>query len=75
MRFSLGATAALVAGAAAHGGHGHKGGDESEPMVTVTDYTTFCPEPTTISHGSQTHIVTEVSTLSGCLRGSSMDQG
>ena len=63
MRFSLIATA-LVAGAAAH----YVPEPEPEPTVTVTDYTTYCSEATTISHGSQTHIVTEVSTLSGRIR-------
>lgn len=53
MRLSLAATAAaaLVARVAATG---------EETTEVVTAYTTYCPEPTTISHGSQTHVVTEV---------------
>lgn len=32
------------------------------PVTTevVTAYTTYCPEPTTITHGTETYTVTEV---------------
>jgi len=51
MRFEIAAVAAFVAGAAAQYGNG-----------TVA-YTTYCPEATTLVHGSQTYTVTEATTL------------
>ncbi|KAL9602101.1 MAG: hypothetical protein Q9219_002097 [cf. Caloplaca sp. 3 TL-2023] len=54
------ASAALVAGAAAH----YNG---SEPIQytteVVTAYTTYCPASTQITHGGQTYTVTEATTL------------
>lgn len=77
MRFStVTASAALAAGAYAHGMEGHsdfKGhGDFHSPsngtgpvFVTevLTAFTTYCPEPTSIVHNGQTYTVTEATTL------------
>lgn len=63
MRFSstIAATAALVAGVSA--GYGNY----SVPVTYVTesyvDYTTYCPEATTLTVGTKTYTVTEATTL------------
>ncbi|KAF2198486.1 hypothetical protein GQ43DRAFT_434228 [Delitschia confertaspora ATCC 74209] len=59
MRFSVAAAAALVAGASAHY-------NQTAPAYVtevVTAYTTYCPAPTEIVHGSETYTVTEATTL------------
>lgn len=61
MRFSTAtAVAALVAGATATYNY-------TEPPVytteVVTEYTTYCPGPTTITHGGQTYTATSETTL------------
>ncbi|KAL8697010.1 MAG: hypothetical protein Q9201_007356 [Fulgogasparrea decipioides] len=54
------ASAALVAGAAAHG-------NGTQPIQYTTEiltaYTTYCPASTQITHGGQTYTVTEATTL------------
>ncbi|KAL9018766.1 MAG: hypothetical protein Q9185_003920 [Variospora sp. 1 TL-2023] len=52
------ASAALVAGVAAHG-HLYGTGQVEYTTQHVTSYTTFCPFPTTIVHGSSTITVTK----------------
>lgn len=50
MRFSIAAmTAALVAGVSANAS-----------TEVVTQYTTYCPEPTSIVHGSHTYSISTV---------------
>ena len=57
MQYSVVALAALVASASAQYYNG------TTPVYTtevVTSYTTYCPSPTEIVHGSKTYTVTEV---------------
>jgi len=62
MKFTAAAVAAFVAGASAH-----YGSYSNETVVytteVVTAYTTYCPGPTTIAHGTKTYTVTEATTL------------
>lgn len=73
MRFTVAASAALVACAAASEGNVvtmttticplSSDVAAPSPSVTtevVTDFVTYCPEPTTITHGTDTYTVTEV---------------
>lgn len=53
------ASVALVAGATAH----YSYDNVTYTTEVVTAYTTVCPTPTEIVHGTQTYTVTEVSTL------------
>ncbi|WEW57910.1 hypothetical protein PRK78_003377 [Emydomyces testavorans] len=59
MRFSIAASAALVASAAA----GYVNTNATAVTEVVTAYTTFCPGPTTITHGTKTYTVTSATTL------------
>lgn len=57
MRFStIVAASALALGVSARG---------NGTVVTevVTEYTTYCPEPTTLTHGEQTYTITEATTI------------
>ncbi|KAF1810851.1 hypothetical protein P152DRAFT_475306 [Eremomyces bilateralis CBS 781.70] len=61
MRFSTIAAATLLAvGVSAGGRNG-----TAPPVVTevVTDYVTYCPAPTTITHGGNTYTITEATTI------------
>ncbi|KAF2157867.1 hypothetical protein K461DRAFT_25795 [Myriangium duriaei CBS 260.36] len=62
MRFAI-AAAALAAGASAQYGYGSGSDDVTYVTETVDYYTTYCPEATQITHGSQTYTVTEATTL------------
>lgn len=55
----IAASVALVAGANAH----YSYDNVTYTTEVVTAYTTVCPTPTEIVHGSQTYTVTEVSNL------------
>ena len=58
MRFSIAASALLAAGASA----GYVNTNATSVVTeVVTQYTTYCPGPTTITHGTNTYTVTEVS--------------
>jgi len=60
MRFAtVAAAAAFVAGTSAYSNH------TAPAYVTevVTAYTTYCPEPTKITHGGKTYTVTKATTL------------
>ncbi|PGH18014.1 hypothetical protein AJ80_04635 [Polytolypa hystricis UAMH7299] len=60
MRFTIAATAAFVASAAA--GYAHSNGTAPPPSVVtevVTGYTTYCPAPTTLTYGTDTITVSE----------------
>ena len=73
MRFSLAFSAvALVASVAASVENSAPadvevptGAPADGPVTTevVTAYTTYCPEPTTITHGTETYTVTEVGSI------------
>ncbi|EER24048.1 hypothetical protein D8B26_002221 [Coccidioides posadasii str. Silveira] len=60
MRFSIAASAILAAGATASYVN-----TNATSVVTevVTAYTTYCPGPTTLTHGTNTYTVTEATTL------------
>jgi hypothetical protein len=61
MQYSVVALAALVATVSAGGYY-----NETTPVYTtevVTSYETYCPGPTTITHGESTYTVTEATTL------------
>lgn len=61
MRFTVAATAAaLVAGVSASSAYGN-----STTYVTevYTDYTTYCPEATSLTIGGTTYTVSEATTL------------
>lgn len=64
MRFSIAAAAAaLVAGTNAYA---YSNGTSTAPAYVtevVTAYTTYCPEPTKITHGGKTYTVTKATTL------------
>jgi hypothetical protein len=64
MRFSIAAAAAaLVAGTNAYA---YTNGTSTAPAYVtevVTAYTTYCPEPTKITHGGKTYTVTKATTL------------
>merc|ERR1712070_883065 len=76
MRFTAAVAAAGLAGAAtaAHMGNSTMAASASDVYVTdvVTAYTTYCPEPTKITHKGETYTVSEATTLtitncpSGC---------
>ncbi|PHH86570.1 hypothetical protein CDD83_10048 [Cordyceps sp. RAO-2017] len=55
-------TAAVVLAAAA-GASAHYGGNATVVTEVVDVYTTYCPGPTQITHGSKTYTVTEATTL------------
>lgn len=58
--------AALIISAAALVSAGKYHGGKNETHYTteiVTEYTTFCPEPTTITDGDKTYTVTEPTTI------------
>lgn len=66
MRFAAVAAAATMAGVAiAHDGpHGHSNGTAPAYVTeVVTAYTTYCPEPTEITHAGETYTVSEATTL------------
>jgi hypothetical protein len=65
MRFSIAATAALVAGTNAYAYKNSTSTSTAPAYVTevVTAYTTYCPEPTKITHGGKTYTVTKATTL------------
>ncbi|KAF2495144.1 hypothetical protein BU16DRAFT_539141 [Lophium mytilinum] len=66
MRFSstVAATAALVAGVSANYGYGNfTASPVSYVTETYVDYTTVCPEATTLTIGESTYTVTEATTL------------
>jgi hypothetical protein len=66
MRFTAALTVAAMAGvSAAHGGIEHPKNGTAPAYVTevVTAYTTYCPEPTEITHAGETYTVTEATTL------------
>lgn len=61
MRFSIAAAAVLAAGASA----GYVNSNATATITeVVTKYTTYCPGPTTITYGTNTYTVTEVSLCS-----------
>lgn len=55
MKFTAAAVLAAAAGASAH-----YGGNATVVTEVVTAYTTYCPGPTQITHGTQVYHVTEV---------------
>jgi len=64
MQYSVVALAALVATASA--GYYPAPSNGTTPVYTtevVTSYTTYCPGPTEVVHGSMTYTVTEATTL------------
>jgi hypothetical protein len=66
MRFTAALTVASVAAiASAHGGVEHPKNGTAPAYVTevVTAYTTYCPEPTEITHAGETYTVSEATTL------------
>merc|ERR1711939_393281 len=67
MRFTAAVAAAGLAGAAtaAHMGNSTMAASASDLYVTdvVTAYTTYCPEPTKITHKGETYTVSEATTL------------
>jgi len=66
MRFTAALTVAGVAAmASAHGGVEHPKNGTAPAYVTevVTAYTTYCPEPTEITHAGETYTVSEATTL------------
>merc|ERR1712072_118669 len=67
MRFTAAVAAAGLAGAAtaAHMGNSTMAASASDVYVTdvVTAYTTYCPEPTKITHKGETYTVSEATTL------------
>merc|ERR1711933_597094 len=75
MRFTAAVAAAGLAGAAtaAHMGNSTMAASASDVYVTdvVTAYTTYCPEPTKITHKGETYTVSEATTLTitNCLGG------
>jgi hypothetical protein len=58
MKFS-----AAVLLAAAAGANAYYGSNVTVVTEVVDTYTTYCPGPTTITHGSKTYTVTEATTL------------
>ncbi|PFH55510.1 hypothetical protein XA68_18147 [Ophiocordyceps unilateralis] len=58
MKSSVAAVLAVAAGASAH-----YGGNATVVTEVVDVYTTYCPGPTQITHGSKTYTVTEATTL------------
>jgi len=65
MRFTAALTvAAMAAGAAAHGEHPPTNGTAPAYVTeVVTAFTTYCPEPTEITHAGETYTVSEATTL------------
>ncbi|KAL9120202.1 MAG: hypothetical protein Q9187_003245 [Circinaria calcarea] len=64
MRFTVAAsTAALVAGASANHLNTTMSNTTIYTTEVVTAYTTYCPAPTEIVHGTETYVVTEATTL------------
>ncbi|KAF2218133.1 hypothetical protein BDZ85DRAFT_323413 [Elsinoe ampelina] len=66
MRFTIAATAALVAGAAATYKQSPPpayGADDTTVTEPVTKYTTYCPSATEVTHKGVTYTVTEATTL------------
>jgi hypothetical protein len=64
MRFTstIAATAALVAGASASYGYGNFTTPPASYVTeTYIDYTTYCPEATTLTVGPHVYTITEVS--------------
>jgi hypothetical protein len=63
MQYSI-ALLALVATAVSAGGAGPYPGNGTEyTTITTTAFTTYCPEPTTLTHGGKTYTVTTATTL------------
>lgn len=58
MKFSTAAVLAAAAGASAR-----YGANVTEVTVVVDSYTTYCPSPTHITHGTMTYTVTKPTTL------------
>jgi len=66
MRFTIAASAALVAGASATYGYGSNATASVPDVYTtevVTQLTTVCPTPTQVTYGGKTYTVTESTTL------------
>ena len=66
MRFTAALAVAAMAGvSAAHGSIEHPKNGTAPAYVTevVTAYTTYCPEPTEITHAGETYTVSEATTL------------
>jgi len=68
MLSNLALVGALVGAAQAHSNWGNTtttttGGDVAYTTEVVTEFTTFCPSPTTLTHGDKTYTVTEATTL------------
>lgn len=67
MRFAAAVAAATMAGAAtASYAHAPMPKNDTAPAYVtevVTAYTTYCPEPTEITHAGETYTVTEATTL------------
>jgi hypothetical protein len=66
MRFTAALTVAAMAGvSAAQGTYEHPKNGTAPAYVTevVTAYTTYCPEPTEITHAGETYTVSEATTL------------
>jgi hypothetical protein len=59
MKFSAAAVLAAAAGASA--GYAH--GNVTYTTVVVEEIVTYCPEPTTLTHGDHTYTVTAPTTL------------
>jgi len=57
MKFAVAAFVAALAGQAA------AWGNVTYTTEVVTAYTTYCPEPTTLTHGDKTYTVTKATTL------------
>lgn len=57
MKFSATILAAATAVSA------HYAGNVTYTTEVVTAYTTYCPEPTTLTHGDKTYTITEATTL------------
>jgi len=61
MRFSIALTALAASVASASYGYGNT--TDYTTTEVVTSYTTYCPSPTQITHGTHTYTVTSATTL------------
>jgi hypothetical protein len=63
MQFSVIAVLAAATAVSA-GSYGYPApGNVTYTTEVVTAYTTYCPEPTTLTHGDKTYTITEATTL------------
>lgn len=59
MKFSVAAVLAAATAVSA----GYAGSNVTYVTEVVQEYTTYCPEPTTLTHGDKTYTITEATTL------------